>query len=54
MDKVGALMAQTVHDLVLVSDGTPGVDLTWSPSEGVMIMMMNARQASKLANMPST
>ena len=40
LDKVGALMAQKVHDLVFVSAGTPGLDLTWSPSEGVMMMMM--------------
>ena len=32
-------MAQKVHDLVFVSAGTPGLDLTWSPSEGVMMMM---------------
>ena len=38
LDKVGALMAQKVHDLVFVSAGTPGLDLTWSPSEGVMMM----------------
>ena len=38
--KVGVLMAQKVRDLVFVSAGTPGLDLTWSPSEGVM--MMNA------------
>ena len=40
LDKVGALMAQKVHYLVFVSAGTPGLDLTWSPSEGVMMMMM--------------
>ena len=33
-------MAQKVHDLVFVSAGTPGLDLTWSPSEGVMMMMI--------------
>ena len=33
-------MAQKVHDLVFVSAGTPVLDLTWSPSEGVMMMMM--------------
>ena len=39
MDKVGASMAQKVHDLVFASAGTPGLDLTWSPSEGVMMMI---------------
>ena len=38
LDKVGALMAQKVHDLVFVSTGTPGLDLTWSPSERVMMI----------------
>ena len=38
LDKVGALMAHKVHDLVFVSTGTPGLDLPWSPSEGVMMM----------------
>ena len=38
LDKVGALMAQKVHDLEFVSAGTPGLDLTWSPSEDVMMM----------------
>ena len=39
LDNVGALMAQKVHDLVSVSAGTLGLDLTWSPSEGVMMMI---------------
>ena len=34
LDKVGALMAQQVHDLVFMSAGSPGV----APSEGVMMM----------------
>ena len=38
LDKVGALMAQKVHDLVFVSAGTQGLDLTCSSSEGVMMM----------------
>ena len=38
LDKVGAWMAQKVHDLVFVSAGTPGLDLTWSPFEGVMMI----------------
>ena len=42
MDKVGALMAQKVHDLVFVSAGTPGLDQTLSPSEGLMLMMIIA------------
>ena len=33
-------MAQKVHDLVFVSAGTPGLDLTWSPSKGVMMMII--------------
>ena len=33
-------MAQKVHDLVFVSAGTLGLDLTWSPSVGVMMKMM--------------
>ena len=41
LDEVGALMAQKFHDLVFVSAGTPGLDLTWSPSQGVMMIMMN-------------
>ena len=46
-DKVDASMAQKVHDLVFVSAGTPGLDLTWSPSEGVM-MIKKTRTASPL------
>ena len=40
LDKVGALMAQKVHDLVFVSAGTPSVDLTWSPSKRVMMIYL--------------
>ena len=38
LDKVSTLMAQKVHDLVFVSASTPVLDLTWSKSEGVMMM----------------
>ena len=41
LDKVGALMAQKVHDLVIESAGTPGLYLTRSPSEGVMMILAN-------------
>ena len=36
-------MAQKVHDLVFVSAGTLGLDLTWSPSEGVMMIFAWSR-----------
>ena len=38
LQKAGAWMAQNVHDLVFVQVGTLGLDLTWSPSKGVMMM----------------
>ena len=40
LQKVGAWMAQKVHDLVFVSVGTLGLDLTWSPSKGHLGVMM--------------
>ena len=43
MEKVSALTAQKVHDLLFVSAGTPGLDLTWSPS--VSVMMTSKRAA---------
>ena len=42
MDKVDGSMAQKVHDLVFVSAGTLGLDLTWFPSEGVMMMIQTS------------
>ena len=41
MDQEGALRAQKVRDLVFVLAGIPGIDLTWSPLDGVMMICVS-------------
>ncbi len=40
LGKEGASRAQKYRNLVFVLIGTPGLDLTWSPSKGKVMMMI--------------